>query len=74
MSSFVEFQSTLSEQKSKMSQPIRCLGDHLVFLIGLKNTKLVEEIEIVLLNSVQWFHRRSLKCEKFMTDRWTTNG
>ena len=31
-----------------MSQPIRSQGDHLVFLIGPKNTNLVEDIEILL--------------------------
>ena len=131
LSSFVEFRSAVSEEKSKMSQPIRVLGGHLVFLISLKNTNLVEDVEIllpvkfrwipfssfrgevenisanqrqgrpscfsdrpekqklgrghwdltscqVLLNSVQWFQRRSRKCEKLTTDgrqtdgRWTT--
>ena len=36
--SFVEFHSAVSEEKSKMSQPIRGQGGHLVFQIGLKNT------------------------------------
>ena len=31
-----------------MSQPIRAKGGHLVFLIGLKNTNLVEDVEILL--------------------------
>ena len=31
-----------------MSQPIRGQGGHLVFPIGPKNTKLVEDIEILL--------------------------
>ena len=32
-----------------MSQPIRGQGGHLVFLIGTKNTNLVEAVEILLL-------------------------
>ena len=31
-----------------MSQPIRGQGGHLVFQIGLKNTNLVEDVEILL--------------------------
>ena len=31
-----------------MSRPIRGQGGHLVFLIGLKNTNLVEDVEIML--------------------------
>ena len=31
-----------------MSRPIRGQGNHLVFLIGPKNTNLVEDIEILL--------------------------
>ena len=31
-----------------MSQPIRGQGGHLVFPIGLKNTNLVEDVEILL--------------------------
>ena len=48
LSSFVEFCSVVSEEKSKMSQLIRGQGGHLVFLIGPKNTNLVEGIEILL--------------------------
>ena len=47
LSSFVEFCSAVSE-KSKMSQPIRGWGGHLVFPISLKNTNLVEDVEILL--------------------------
>ena len=43
----MEFRSAVSEKKSKMSQPIRGLGGHLVFPIGPKNTNLVEDIEIL---------------------------
>ena len=38
LSSFIEFLSGISEEKTKMSQPIRARGCHLVFLIDLKNT------------------------------------
>ena len=48
LSSFVEFCSAVSEEKSKMSQPIRGQGGHLVFPIGSKNTNLVEGVEILL--------------------------
>ena len=47
-SSFVEFRSAVSEEKSKLSQPIRGQGGHLVFPIGPKNTNLVEDVEILL--------------------------
>ena len=40
LSSFVEFHSAVSEEKSKMSQPIRRQGGHLVFPIGPKYTNL----------------------------------
>ena len=128
LSSFVEFRSAVSEEKSKMSQPIRGQGGHLVLPIGPKNTNLVEDVEILLpvkfrwipfsgfrgefekvsanqrpgrpscfsdrpekhklgrgrwdlpsckvsSNSVQWFQRRSRKCEKLTTtdDRRTTH-
>ena len=63
----VEFPSAVSEEKSKMSQPIRGHGGHLIFPISPKNTNLVEDVEILLpvkfsLNSLQWFQRRSRKC------------
>ena len=121
LSCFDEFCSAVSEEKSKMSQPIRGQGGNLFFMIGRKNTNLVEDVEILLpvkfrwilfngfrgevenvsanqrprrsfcfsdwpekhklgrgcwvlascqvsLNSVQWFQRRSRKCEKLTTD------
>ena len=46
--SFVEFRSAVSEEKLKMSQPIRGQGGHLVFPIDPKNTYLVEDVEILL--------------------------
>ena len=45
---FGEFRSVVSEEKSKMSQPINGQGGHLVFLIGPKSTNLVEGVEILL--------------------------
>ena len=54
-------------------------GGHLVFLIGPKNTKLgrgrwdLASCQVSL-NSVQWFQRRSRKCEKLTTDRRWTDG
>ena len=54
LSSFVEFRSAVSEEKSKMSQPIRGQGGHLVFPIGPKNTNLVEDVEILLPVKFRW--------------------
>ena len=48
LSSFVEFCSAVSTEKSKMSQAIRGQGCHLVFPIGPINTNLVEGFEILL--------------------------
>ena len=42
------------EKKSKMSQPIRGQGGHLVFPIGSKNTNLVEGVEILLSVKFRW--------------------
>ena len=50
----VEFCSAVSEKKSKMSQPIRGQGGHLVFPIGSKNTNLVEGVEILLSVKFRW--------------------
>ena len=54
LSSFVEFRSAVSEKKSKMSQPIRGWGVHLVFPIGPKNTNLLENFEILLPVKFLW--------------------
>ena len=54
LSSFVEFRSAVSEKKSKMSQPIRGQGGLVVFPIGLKNTNLVEDIEILFPVKCRW--------------------
>ena len=54
LSSFVEFRSAFSEEKSKMSQPIGDQGGHLVFAIGPKNTKLVEDVKILLPVKFRW--------------------
>ena len=48
LSSFVGFCSALSEEKSKMSQPIRGQSGHLVVPIGPKYTNLVADIEILI--------------------------
>ena len=54
LSSFVEFHSAVSEEKFKISQPIRGQSGHLVFMISLKNTNLEEEVEILLLVKFPW--------------------
>ena len=54
LSSFVEFRSAVSEEKSKMSQPIRGQGGHLVFPVGPQNTNLVEDVEILLPVKFHW--------------------
>ena len=49
LSSFVEFHSVVSEEKSKMSQSIRGRGGHLVFFSnGPINTNFVEDVEMLL--------------------------
>ena len=48
LSSYVEFYSAVSKEKLKMYQPIRGRGSHFVFPIHLKNTNLVEGVEILL--------------------------
>ena len=54
LSSFVEFRSADSEEKSNMSQPIRGHGGHLVFPIDPKNTNLVEDVSILLPVKFLW--------------------
>ena len=73
LSIFVEFRSAVSEEKSKMSQPIRGQGGHLVFFfdrtekhkLGRGHWDLASCQ--VSLNSVHWFQRKSRKCEKLTT-------
>ena len=48
LSSFIEFRSVVSEEESKMSQPIRGQGGNLDFPIISKITNLVEDVEILL--------------------------
>ena len=68
LSSFVEFCSAVSEEKSKMSQPQRGQGGHLVFRSARKkNVNLVEDVEMFLPVQFCWipfsdFQRRSRKC------------
>ena len=47
LKSFIEIRSAVSEEKFKMSQPVKVRGDHL-FSIGTKNTNLVEDVDILL--------------------------
>ena len=54
LSRFVEFCSAVSEKKSKMSQPTRGQGCHLVFPIGPKNNNSVEDVEILLPVKLRW--------------------
>ena len=42
------FRSAVSEERSKMSKPIRGRGGHLVFRSARKNTNLVEDVKILL--------------------------
>ena len=63
LSSFVEFRSAVSEEKSKMSQPIRGQGGHLFFPIGPKNTNLVEDFEIFLPVKFHWIPISSFREE-----------
>ena len=46
--------SAVSEEKSKISQPIRSQGGPLVFPIGPKNTNSVEDFEILLPVNIRW--------------------
>ena len=61
LSSFVEFRSAVSEEKWKMSQPIRDQGGHLVFPISAKNTNLVEDVEILLPVKFRWIRFSSFR-------------
>ena len=54
LSSFFEFRSAVLEKKSKMSQPIRGRGGHLVFMIGPENTDFVENVEILHPVKFRW--------------------
>ena len=48
MPSFVEFCSVVSEEKLKISRPIRDHGGHVGFPICPKNTNLLEDVKILL--------------------------
>ena len=63
LSSFVEFRSAVSEKKSIMSKPIRGQGRNLLFLIGPKNTNLVEDIEFLLPVKFRWYPFSGFKNE-----------
>ena len=67
LSSFIEFRSAVSEEKSKMSRPIRGQGGHLVFSDWPEKHKLGRGCwdlasYYVSLNSLQRFQRKSQKC------------
>ena len=49
LSSFIEFRSVVSEEKLRMSQPLRDKGGHLFRSAKQKNTNLVEYVIILLL-------------------------
>ena len=63
-----------------MFQPIRGWGSHLVFLIGLKNTKLVEDVGILLpvklrkipFSSIRGEGEKLKVMDRRMTDRQRT--
>ena len=63
LSSFVEFGSAVSEEKSKMSRPIRSQGSHLIFRISPKNTNLVEGVEILLPVKFRWIRLSGFRGE-----------
>ena len=48
LSSFVDFSSAVSKEKSKMSQTIRGQDSHLVFFNRPENTNLVEDVKILI--------------------------
>ena len=54
LSCFIKFRSAISENKSKMFQPIRGQGGHLCFLICLKNINLVEDSKTLLPVKFSW--------------------
>ena len=54
LSNFFESRSAVSEEKSKMSQPIMGHGGHLFLPIGPKNTDLVKDVEILLPVKFRW--------------------
>ena len=78
LSSFIEFRSAVSEEKSKMSQPIRGQGGHLVFRIGPKNTNLVEGVGILLSVKFRWIpfsgFRGEVENVKVYAGRTTDDG
>ena len=63
LSSFDEFCSVVSEKKSKLAQPFRSKGGHLVFPICLQNTNLVD-VSCYLSNFVEFCPAGSEKKSK----------
>ena len=70
LSSFVEFRSAVSEEKSKISQPIRGQGGYLVFPIGPKNTNLVEDVEFLLPVKFRWILLAVAEEKSKMDNAW----
>ena len=70
----VSYDSAVSEKKSKISQPIRGKGGHLVFPIGPKNTNLVEDIEILLPVKFRWILFSGFREEVNKMWKLTTDG
>ena len=54
LSSFIEFRLAVSEEKLKMSHPIRARAAILFFPIGPKNTNSIEDVEILLPVKFRW--------------------
>ena len=63
LSSCVEFRLMVSEERSKMSQPIWGKDDHLVFSIGPKNTNKIKDIDISLPVKFRWIPLSGLRGE-----------
>ena len=73
LSSFVEFYSAVSEEKLKMSQQIIGRGGHFAFLIHLKNTNLVEGVQILLPVKFCWIPFSDFRgeVENVSTKQWS---
>ena len=69
LSSSVKFRSAVSEEKSKMSHPIRGQGGNLIFWIGPKNTNLVEDVDILLPVKFRWKFRGFREVENVLANQ-----
>ena len=63
LSSFIEFHSAVSEEKSKVFQQIRGQCSHLVFPVSLKNTCVVEDVETFIPVKFCWIPFSSFRTE-----------